>query len=84
LTTLLSKLRLFHTGAIAMPASRFICEHLLQKFFRACIPRIHAQVPVITTGKLTKSLRQQIACGIDVAIVVNTASRATPLPVIQP
>jgi len=45
--------RLFHTGSMALPASRFMCEHLHQNRFWACISRIHAQVPVIMTGKLT-------------------------------
>jgi hypothetical protein len=40
-----------------MPASRFVCEHLHQDvFFWACISRIHAQVPVTTTGQLAKTL----------------------------
>jgi len=42
-----------------LPASRFLCEHLLQNLFRACISRIHAQVPVVTTGQLAKAFRQQ-------------------------
>ena len=42
-----------------MPASRFSCEHLRQNFFWACISRIHAQVPVVTTGQLAKTLRQE-------------------------
>jgi hypothetical protein len=42
-----------------VPASRFLCEHLHQKLvFWACTSRIHAQVPVVTTGKLTHTLRQ--------------------------
>jgi len=67
-----------------LPASRFFCEHLHQNFFRACISRIHAQVPVITTGELAKTLRQQIPCGIDVAIVPAPARRAPPSPLIKP
>jgi len=63
LTALLPQSRWFQTGSIVVPASRFLCEHLHQKL--ACISRIHAQVPVVTTGKLTHTLRQQIACGID-------------------
>ena len=81
---LLSKPYLFQRGAIPTPASRFMCEHLLENFFRACISRIHAQVPVITTGKLTEPLHQQISCGIDVAVVTGATSRATPLSFIQP
>jgi hypothetical protein len=51
LTALLPKFRRFRTGSIVVPASRFFCEHLHQKpLFRACISRIHAQVPVVTTG----------------------------------
>src|SRR5438552_9874557 len=86
LTALLSEARLFHTGSIPMPASRFLCEHLHQNvFFWACISRIHAQDPVITTGQLAaKTLRQQVACCIDIAIVAEPASRAPPLPLIQP
>jgi hypothetical protein len=58
--------RLFQTGSIASPASRELhfvamCEHLPQNFFRGCTSRIHAQVPVITTGKL-ESLHQHIPC----------------------
>jgi hypothetical protein len=49
-----------------LPASRFLCEHLHQTLFWACISRIHAQVPLVTSGKLTESLHQQIPCGIDV------------------
>src|ERR1700716_308377 len=68
-----------------MPASRFICEHLHQNvFFWACISRIHAQVPVITTGQLAKTLRQQIPRGIDVAVVEDPASGASPLSLIEP
>jgi hypothetical protein len=52
--------------------------------FWACISRIHAQVPVITTGKLTHTLRQQIPCGIDVPIVAGPALRTRPLPSIEP
>jgi hypothetical protein len=68
-----------------MPASRFLCEHLHQNiFFWACISRIHAQVPVVTTGQLAKTLRQKIPCGIDVAVVEGPASGASPLPLIEP
>src|SRR6266478_1884852 len=86
LTALLSVSRLFHTGSIPMPASRFLCEHLHQNlFFWACISRIHAQDPVITTGQLlAKTLQQQVACCIDIAIMAEPASRAPPLPLIQP
>jgi hypothetical protein len=84
LTALLTEPRLFQTGSIALPASRFLCEHLLQNLFWACISRIHAQVPVITTGQLTKTFRQQIPCGIDVTVVPGPASRAVPLPLVQP
>jgi len=65
-----------------MPASRFLCEHLLENFFRACTSRIHAQVPVITTGKLTQTLRQQIPRGIDVTVVAGPALRTAPMPLI--
>jgi len=82
LTALLSKPRLFQTGAIPMPASRFACEHLPENFLRACTSRIHAQVPVVTTGKLTETLRQQIPRGIDVTVVVGPAFRTAPLPLI--
>src|SRR5882724_4629913 len=59
LTAILAELRLFQTGSIPPPASRFLCEHLHQKvFFWACISRIHAQVPIVTTGQLAKTLRQ--------------------------
>ena len=59
LTALLPKSRRFQTGSIAVPASRFLCEHLHQNIFLwACISRIHAQVPVVTTGELTHTLRQ--------------------------
>jgi hypothetical protein len=68
--------RLFQTGSIASPASRFLCEHLHQNLFWACISRIHAQVPVVTTGKLTESLHQQIPCGIDVSVMARFAFRA--------
>jgi hypothetical protein len=62
LTALLTEARLFQTGSIALPASRFVCEHLHQNLFWACISRIHAQVPVVTTGQLAKTLRQNIPC----------------------
>ena len=68
--------RPFQTGSIALPASRFICEHLHQNLFWACISRIHAQVPVITTGKLTESLHQQISRSIDVSVMGYPAFRA--------
>src|ERR1700738_4400959 len=71
LTALLMELRLFQTGSIPSPASRFLCEHLLQNLIWACFSRIHAQVPVVTTGQLAKTFRQQIPCGIDVAIVAD-------------
>jgi hypothetical protein len=68
-----------------VPTSRFLCEHLRQiDFIWACTSRIHAQVPVITTGKLTKTLHQQISCGIDVPIVAGAAFRARPLTLIEP
>jgi len=74
LTAPLMPSRLFQTGSIALPASRelhfvAICEHLHQNLFWACISRIHAQVPVIMTGKLTETFHQQIACGIDVSVM---------------
>ena len=85
MTALLPESRRFQTGSIAVPASRFLCEHLHQKLlFWACISRIHAQVPVITTGKLPHTLRQQIPCGIDVPIMAAPALRAPPLPLIEP
>src|SRR5882724_1297199 len=85
LTALLTEPRLFQTGSIPSPASRFLCEHLHQKvFIWACTSRIHAQVPVITTGELAKTFRQQIPCGIDVAVVAGPASRARPLSLIEP
>src|SRR5436853_2963581 len=86
LTALLSEARLFHTGSIPMPASRFLCEHLRQNLvFWACSSRIHAQDPVITTGQqLVKTLQQQVACCIDIAVMADPASRALPLPLIQP
>src|SRR5438445_13121393 len=85
LTALLSESRLFHTGSIPMPASRFLCEHLHQNLvFWACISRIHAQVPVITTGKLANTFHQQVAGRIDVAVVAEPASRTSPLPLLQP
>ena len=68
--------RLFQTGSIALPASRFMCEHLPQNLFWGCLSRIHAQVPVITTGKLTETLHQHIACGIDVSVMGCLAFRA--------
>ena len=33
-----------------LPASRFLREHLHQNLFRAWNSRVHAQVPVVTTG----------------------------------
>jgi hypothetical protein len=85
LTALLPQSRRFQTGSIVVPASRFLCEHLHQKLlFWACISRIHAQVPVVTTGKLTHTLRQQIPCGIDIPIMAAPALRAPPLPLIEP
>src|ERR1700676_2262290 len=75
---------LFQTGSIALPASRFICEHLHQNLFWACISRIHAQVPLVTSGKLTESLHQQIPRGIDVSVMARFAFRARPVPHIQP
>src|SRR5579859_1506920 len=85
LTALPTQSRLFKTVSIALPASRFLREHLRQiDLIWACTSRIHAQVPIITTGQLAKTLRQQIPCGIDIAVVVGPASRACPLPLIQP
>jgi hypothetical protein len=85
LTALLPQSRRFQTGSIVVPASRFLCEHLHQELlFRACISRISAQVPVVTTGKLTHTWRQQIPCGIDIPIVAGPALRAPPLPLIEP
>jgi hypothetical protein len=85
LTTRLPQSHRVQTGSIAVPASRFVCEHLHQKLlFRACTSRIHAQVPVVTTGKLTHTLRQQIPCGIDIPIMATPALRAPPLPLIEP
>jgi hypothetical protein len=75
---------LFQTGSIELPASRFLCEHLHQNLFWACISRIHAQVPLVTSGKLTESLHQQIPCGIDVSVMGYPAFRARPKPRIQP
>jgi primosomal replication protein N len=80
---------LFQTGSIASPASRelhsvALCEHLHQNLFWACISRIHAQVPLVTSGKLTESLHQQIPCGIDVSVVGYLAFRARPIPHVQP
>jgi len=75
---------LFQTGSIALPASRFLCEHLHQSLFWACISRIHAQVPLVTSGKLTESLHQQIPCGVDVSVMARFAFRARPEPDIQP
>src|ERR1700738_3820520 len=96
LPRLLAEPRLFQTGSIPLPASRFLCEPLRQKvFFWACISRLHAQGPVLTTrpharvpvttpGQLAKTLRQKIPCGIDVAVVAGPASRARPLSLIEP
>jgi hypothetical protein len=39
---------------------------------------------VVTTGKLTHTLRQQISCGIDIPIMAGPALRAAPLPLIEP
>src|SRR5205823_2901639 len=84
LTALQLERYLFQTGTVSSPASRFLCEHLHQNLFWACISRIHAQVPVVTTGQLAKTFRQQISSGIDIAVVARPASRARPLPLIQP
>src|SRR5207244_12375307 len=69
-----------------MPASRFLCELLHQDLcFWACISRLHAQDPVVTTGQLlATTLQQQVACCIDIAVMAEPASRAPPLPLIQP
>jgi len=75
---------LFQTGSIVLPASRFICEHLHQNLFWACISRIHAQVPLVTSGKLTESLHQQIPRGVDVSVMGYPAFGASPIPYIQP
>jgi hypothetical protein len=73
------------TDPIAVPASRFLCEHLHQNgLFWACISRIHAQVPVVTTGKLTHTLRQQIPCSIDIPIMRRPALGTRPVPLIEP
>jgi hypothetical protein len=67
-----------------MPASRFLCEHLRQNdVIWACTSRIHAQVPVITTGQLAKTLRQQISCSIHITVVASPALWACPLPLIH-
>src|SRR6266404_5216176 len=84
LTAPLMQSCLIHTGSIELPASRFLCEHLHQNLFWACISRIHAQVPLVTSGKLTESLHQQIACGINVSVMACLAFRARPIPHIQP
>jgi multidrug resistance protein, MATE family len=85
LTALLSASCLFQTDMMPMPASRFLCEHLLRKvLFWACTSRIHAQVPAITAGQLAKALRQHIPRGIDVTVVQRAAFRAPPLPLIEP
>jgi hypothetical protein len=39
---------------------------------------------ILKTGQLAKTLRQQIPCGIDIAVVVGAASWACPLSLIQP
>jgi hypothetical protein len=75
---------LFLTGSMTLSASRFFCEHLHQNLFWACISRIHAQVPLVTSGKLTEAFHQQIPCGIDVSVMVYPAFRARPVPHIQP
>src|SRR5579863_50536 len=67
LTAPLMQIRLFQTGSVALPASRephsvAFCEHLHQNLFWACISRIHAQVPLVTSGKLTEAFHQQIPC----------------------
>jgi hypothetical protein len=61
-----------------------LCEHLHQNLFWACISRIHAQVPLVTSGKLTETLHQQIPCGIDVSVMARFAFWACPKPDIQP
>jgi hypothetical protein len=81
--------RLFQTGSVALPASRephsvAFCEHLHQKLFWACISRIHAQVPLVTSGKLTEAFHQQNPCGINVSVMACLAFRARPIPHIQP
>jgi hypothetical protein len=85
LTALLPQSCRVQTGSIAVPASRFLCEHLRQNvLFWACISRIHAQVLVVTTSKLTHTLRQQIPCGIDVPIMGRPAFGTRPFPLIEP
>jgi len=85
LTALLSQSRRLQADLIAVPASRFLCEHLHQNsLFWACISRIHAQVPVVTTGKLTHPLRQQIPCGIDIPIMRRPALGTRPVPLVEP
>src|SRR5579872_2912253 len=68
-----------------MPVSRFLCEHLLDdvKIIEACTSRIHAQVPVVTTGNLSHPLVQNAACSIDVPVVVRPALGTAPLPLIE-
>jgi hypothetical protein len=75
---------LFLTGSIVLPAScelHFValCEHLHQNLFRGCISRIHAQVPLVTSGKLTEAFHQQIPCGIDASVMARFALRALVL-----
>jgi hypothetical protein len=74
------RVRLFHTGSLTMPVSRFLCEHLLDEvtIIEACTSRIHAQVPVATTGNLSHPLVQNAACSIDVPVVVRPARAARP------
>jgi hypothetical protein len=69
-----------------VPVSRFLCEHLPDELIviEACISRIHAQDPVVTTGDLSHPLMQDVACGIDVAIVVRSALGTAPFPLIEP
>src|SRR5579859_4748509 len=84
LTALPTQSRLFKTVSIALPASRFLREHLRQNdLIWACTSRIHAQVPVITTGQLAKTLRQQVSRGIDIAVVVCPAPRPTQAYVLK-
>src|ERR1700722_10950854 len=85
LTATLMQSCLFQTGSIASPASRFICEHLHQNLFWACISRIHAQVPLVpfSTFPLRQPARNVIAGERQTALPVRRGAnlkRRVPEP----
>ncbi|MGC8520030.1 MAG: hypothetical protein ACP5P4_16165, partial [Steroidobacteraceae bacterium] len=69
LTALLTDFRMFLTLSNQLPASRFVQEHLRRHSCRAWISPVSAQVPEVTSGKLTHGCGQQVLSGVDVPVM---------------